>query len=90
MAKQILKYKTISKNTIPIEEYNKRSSRLNTIIYRVANTCNAHVLDVSNVLCKSGECINEFKGRPIYRDGNHLSEYGNKLLVPMFKEYLYK
>ncbi len=40
------------------------------------------VLDPSIILCKTGQCISEYKGRPIYRDGDHLSEYGNKLLIP--------
>jgi hypothetical protein len=44
------------------------------------------VLDPSLILCKGKECISEYQGRPIYRDSDHLSEHGNKLLIPMFKE----
>ncbi|WP_283669677.1 SGNH hydrolase domain-containing protein, partial [Escherichia coli] len=33
-----------------------------------------------------GRCWGSKDGRPIYFDDDHLSEYGNKLLVPMFKE----
>ena len=29
-----------------------------------------------------------YKNRPIYRDADHLSEYGNKVLTPMFKDAL--
>jgi hypothetical protein len=30
----------------------------------------------------------QFKGRPIYYDGDHMSEYGNKFLAPMFESAL--
>ncbi|MDH1518495.1 acyltransferase [Acinetobacter johnsonii] len=88
MAKQILKGDNFSKNTMSTKEYNERASRLNKILYRVAKQCDAHVLDVSEVLCKDEECISQLNERPIYRDADHLSEYGNKLLTPMFKQIL--
>ena len=63
----------------------ERSKKTREIISRSAVKCNVKVLDPSIILCKTGQCISEYKGRPIYRDGDHLSEYGNKLLIPMFK-----
>lgn len=32
--------------------------------------------------------MDQKNGRPLYYDDDHLSEYGNKLLVPMFEEIL--
>lgn len=78
------------KTSISYDSYLSRSEEVRKIINRSANQCNVQVLDPSKILCKNGECIFTYKNRPIYRDGDHLSEYGNKLLVPMFKEALKK
>ena len=43
-------------------------------------------LDPTKYLCKNNKCIAEINNRPIYFDGDHLSEFGNKLLTPMFNE----
>lgn len=47
--------------------------------------CGIKILDPLPYLCSDGKCNGDKDGRPLYRDDNHLSEYGNKLLVPMFK-----
>lgn len=89
--------KTVAKNQLlgintPIsysyESYLKRSNKIRHIIKNSAQKCGAKVLDPAKILCKTGQCLSEYKGRPIYRDGDHMSEYGNKLLSPMFKEVL--
>ena len=61
---------------------------MNKLLEDVAQKCNAKILAPSKILCQQGKCISEYKGRSIYRDGDHLSEYGNKLLTPMFEEVL--
>lgn len=81
-------YKRNEKIFISHDAYLKRSGEIRKIIQESATQCQAKVLDPALLLCKGNECISEYKGRPIYRDGNHLSEYGNKLLIPMFKEFL--
>ena len=48
--------------------------------------CGVRVLDPLPFLCASGKCIGSLNGRPLYYDDNHLSEFGNKVLVPMFDE----
>ena len=78
-------YNQSKKTSISYESYLERSKKTREIISRSAVKCNVKVLDPSIILCKTGQCISEYKGRPIYRDGDHLSEYGNKLLIPMFK-----
>lgn len=47
--------------------------------------CNAEILDPLPMLCKAGQCVSAVNDRPIYYDDDHLSEFGNKLLVPMFR-----
>lgn len=66
------------------EEYQKRSGKIRDIINNVAKECNAHVLDPSEYLCSEDKCHGVINDRPIYYDSDHLSEYGNKFLVPMF------
>ena len=88
MGKQFLTHHQIQKNTLPLQDYQQRSQRLNNILYDVAKKCGAHILDVSQVLCENNECISQIHNRPLYKDGDHLSEYGNKMLVPLFKSYL--
>ena len=87
--------KTISKNlllnrsnptTMSYENYLNRSSKVRDIIKNSAKECGVTILDPVQTLCSANECISTYKGRPIYRDGDHLSEYGNKLLTPMFKK----
>ncbi len=49
---------------------------------------NVQLLDPSPYLCDEGLCYGMSEGRPIYFDGDHLSEFGNKLLTPMFLSVL--
>ena len=88
MAKQILLNGESLENGISYTKYKKRSEKMNYILESVAEKCDAKFLDVSKILCNTGVCISEYRGRPIYRDGDHLSEYGNKILTPIFKEAL--
>lgn len=87
MARQLLNGEP-KVNSISLQKYRERSNHINTILREVASSCGAMILDPTKYLCKTSYCISEYKGRPIYRDGDHLSEYGNKLLTPMFKNTL--
>jgi hypothetical protein len=46
--------------------------------------CGIKILDPLVYLCSDGRCHGSLNGRPLYHDDDHLSEYGNKLLKPMF------
>ena len=48
--------------------------------------CGVKILNPLPYLCKDGRCNASKDGRPLYYDDNHLSEFGNRLLVPMFQE----
>ncbi len=48
--------------------------------------CGIKILDPLQYLCHDGRCYGSKDGRPLYHDDDHLSEFGNKLLVPMFSE----
>lgn len=48
--------------------------------------CGIKILDPLPYLCDEEKCYGSRKGKPLYFDDDHLSEYGNKLLTPMFEE----
>lgn len=76
-----------SNNTfIPYTEYIERSQDVRKIIETSAKKCGAVVLDPATYLCETGSCVSQIDNKSIYRDGDHLNEFGNKTLIPMFKE----
>lgn len=72
--------------SISLEEYHARHKVVWAAQDAAAAQCGVKILDPLPYLCHDGRCWGSKDGRPIYYDDDHLSEYGNKLLVPMFKE----
>ena len=70
---------------LPRAEYDARNqdalAMLNSI---VAQTPNVTLLDTAQALCDSKFCYGSRDNVPLYRDSNHLSEYGNKALSDVF------
>ena len=52
---------------------------------KAAQACGVHLLDPTPYLCRDEKCIGTQNDRPLYIDTNHLSEYGNRFLIPMFR-----
>ena len=48
--------------------------------------CGVRILDPLPYLCSKDRCDGIRNGRPLYFDEDHLSEYGNRYLVPMFTQ----
>ncbi len=71
--------------SLPSAKYYKDNFDIRKIINDSAKKCGVVVLDPAEILCKKSKCIAQYNNRPIYQDGDHLSEYGNKLLTPLFK-----
>lgn len=89
--------KTLAKNilfdidddlSIDYHLYLDRNKRIRYLLKEIALSNRSEILDPAAYLCKNDRCMAQFEGRPIYFDGDHLSEYGNKLLTPMFKSAL--
>lgn len=72
--------------SISEDDYMKRHAFIWSAQDEAASKCGVKLLNPLPYLCKAGSCSGTYKGRPIYFDDNHLSEYGNKLLIPMFKQ----
>lgn len=88
--------KTLSRNIIfgrgnddikiTLDEYHQR----NTLVWQAqdlaAEQCGVKILNPLPYLCDDQYCYGSKNGRPLYYDDDHLSEYGNKFLVPMFEQ----
>ena len=79
-----------SSEDIAIKEstYIARNEFAVSTIAQAAKKCNATILDPAKLLCSNGECKGSINGRPLYYDDNHMSEFGNKILTPLFEEPL--
>lgn len=91
MAKELL---LGNKNIDLSIDYNMHLNRNKSIIKFMHNISgnynNVEVLDPTPYLCNKDKCSPVYNKRPIYYDGDHMSEYGNKLLTNMFKTAIYK
>jgi len=86
LSRQILLENDHSDVKIPISQYLERSRSVIEAQDLAASTCQVTVLDPTEYLCDSEFCYGSRDGRPLYHDDDHLSEYGNKLLVPLFEQ----
>ena len=85
MARALMFGKPDPQISISLEEYHARHKVVWAAQDAAVARCGVKILDPLPYLCHDGRCWGSKDGRPIYYDDDHLSEYGNKLLVPMFK-----
>lgn len=70
---------------VSMTDYMKRHKWIWDAQDRAHKECGAELLDSTSVLCSDGSCHGAREGRSLYYDDDHLSEYGNRLLVPLFR-----
>ena len=85
MARKLMNEKNFEVS-ISLEEYRKRQDFVWAAQDAARNKCGVKILDPLPYLCRDGRCYGSKDGRPLYYDHDHLSQFGNKLLVPMFAE----
>jgi len=85
MEKQLIAGLAAKDISVPIKQHYDRSHLSNQIIRDASKICTAIALDPTPYLCNDTVCFGSQDGRPLYFDGDHLSEYGNKKLVPLFQ-----
>ena len=68
-----------------ISEYQTRHELVWQAQDAAVKRCGAKVLDPLPFMCEAGSCPSARQGLPLYYDSHHLSEFGNKQLVPMFQ-----
>lgn len=71
---------------VDVEDYHARHAFTWSVQDEAAKRCGVKILDPLPYLCRNGFCAASKQGRPLYFDANHLSEFGNQTLIPMFKE----
>ena len=76
--------------SISLAEYHQRHAFVWATQDAARERCGVKILDPLPYLCADGRCSGTKSGRPIFYDDNHLSEFGNKLLVPMFAQVFRK
>ena len=72
--------------SVALADYHQRNAFIWAAQDAARDQCGVKILDPLPYLCPDGRCLGVKNGRSLYYDENHLSEYGNKLLVPMFAE----
>lgn len=72
--------------SVPLANYEKKNAAILQAQARAAKQCGVQVLDPTAWLCTAGRCMGSKNLQPWYFDDNHLSETGNKVLVPMFRQ----
>lgn len=71
---------------ITLDEYHKRHSFVWQAQDKAANKCGVKILNPLPYLCDEQFCYGSRELRPLYYDDDHLSEYGNRFLIPMFDQ----
>ena len=72
--------------SITREEYRVRHAFIWSVQDEVSQRCGAQILNPVPYLCDEQYCYGSRDGWPLYVDDDHLSEFGNRLLVPMFAQ----
>jgi len=70
---------------VSIKDYELRHALVWQAQDRAAQTCGVKVLNPLPLLCSAEKCGGLKNNRPLYYDSHHLSEFGNKELVGMFR-----
>ena len=71
--------------SISLEAYHQRNAFVWSVQDQAREQCGAQILDPLPYLCDEQRCYGSRNGKPLYYDDDHLSEYGNRLLLPLFK-----
>jgi peptidoglycan/LPS O-acetylase OafA/YrhL len=75
--------------TLSLDAYTERHAFVTRALNEAERSCdNVHVLDPQPWLCNGDECRGSYDGMPLYYDEHHLSERGNRKLVPMFEQII--
>lgn len=76
----------LDKIELSISDYHKRHKEALMLMREVRDLCGVTLLDPLPYLCNKTACPSTKNGRSLYYDEDHLSEYGNTFLVPLFEK----
>jgi len=66
----------------------QQNEYVHSLLKQTQNRCGTTLIDPIPALCDSDTCHGVMDGLPLYQDKNHLNEYGNRLLIPVFEKEL--
>lgn len=85
IARSLMRSDYVKDISIGVEAYRQRHQFAVSVMEDAAKACGIKLLDPEPVLCDREACYGSKDLKPLYYDDDHLSESGNKLLVPMFE-----
>lgn len=72
--------------TIDRAIYEDRNAFVKKQINDAKNKCNVNIIDPTLVYCDKKFCYGSESNKSYYYDGTHLSEFGNKKMIPLFEQ----
>jgi peptidoglycan/LPS O-acetylase OafA/YrhL len=72
--------------SVSMESYRRRNNWVWAAQDAARDRCGVKILDPLPYLCHDDKCFGSKGGHPLYYDDNHLSEFGNKQLAPMYQQ----
>ncbi|EED33957.1 O-acetyltransferase OatA [gamma proteobacterium NOR5-3] len=73
---------------ITVDEYEARNKHFFNALRIRSPMRNVTSVDITEALCDERRCYGSVNGHPVYSDSDHLSESGNKLLLPVLQSSL--
>jgi hypothetical protein len=67
------------------ESYQKRQAFVFEVLDRLHNRYGAQIVYPGSILCRKGNCEVQQNGIPLYRDADHLTARGVRILEPLFR-----
>lgn len=86
IARSMMRYGYAKDISISVQDYRQRHQFVVSVMEDAEKACGIKLLDPEPALCDREACYGSKDLKPLYYDDNHLSESGNKALVPMFKK----
>ena len=72
--------------SISLTEYYSRHQFVFALQDEAKIRCGVEILDPLPYLCDTSQCYGDLNGRPLYFDDDHLNNFGNTILTPMFSK----
>lgn len=72
---------------ISLSSYYARHQLVWAVQDEAEKKCGTHTLNPLPYLCDNKQCYGSQAGMPLYYDDDHLSEFGNRLLTPLFQRF---
>lgn len=86
MAKLAMRGENYEDLKIPVSQYHERNRFTDEVLMKINRECVVTILDPEPFFCDGSFCYGQKDGTSFYLDDDHLSETGNRHLVPLFRE----